>query len=103
MYEAPIKLMQRQLEIKEENGILQAVKEVGVVVDKEELIKALRYDRGQYDKGYSDGIKDFAEMLEDLSTERLMYEGYGETILENIILCTDVDNLVKEMMEGGVE
>lgn len=28
---------------------------MGIYVDKEELIKALRYDRQQYDKGYADG------------------------------------------------
>lgn len=44
-------------------------------------------------------IKEFAERLEDLSTERLLCEGYGETKLENIIICTDIDNLIKEMTE----
>ena len=29
--------------------------DVGVYVDKEELIKALKYDREQYQKGYEDG------------------------------------------------
>ena len=38
-----------------ENMIFSAVLKVGITVDKEELIKALRYDRGQYDKGYIDG------------------------------------------------
>lgn len=35
--------------------IMTAVMKVGVEVDKEELIRALRFDRGQYQKGYSDG------------------------------------------------
>lgn len=38
-----------------ENMIFSAVLKVGITVDKEELIKALRYDRGQYEKGYVDG------------------------------------------------
>ncbi len=37
--------------------IYRAVLDVGVNVDKEELEKALRYDRGQYEKGYTDGLK----------------------------------------------
>ena len=37
-----------------EGEIYKAVMNVGVNVDKEELIKALQYDRGQYQKGYKD-------------------------------------------------
>ena len=38
--------------------VLKTVREVGVNVNKEELIKALKYDRGQYEKGYADGQRD---------------------------------------------
>lgn len=31
---------------------------MGLDVNREELMKALRYDRGQYDKGYADGCRD---------------------------------------------
>ena len=37
-----------------EGEIYKAVMNVGVNVDKEELLKALQYDRGQYQKGYKD-------------------------------------------------
>ena len=37
--------------------IYQAVLNVGFDVNREELEKALRYDRGQYEKGYADGLK----------------------------------------------
>ena len=37
--------------------IYSRVLAVGVDVSKEELEKALRYDRGQYEKGYADGLK----------------------------------------------
>lgn len=36
--------------------IMKAVREVGVIVDKEELLKALQYDRLQYRKGYADAL-----------------------------------------------
>ena len=42
---------------------LQAIQKVGIKVDKDELVKALAYDRGQYEKGYADGIMAFAEGL----------------------------------------
>jgi len=43
---------------------VSACMKVGVKVDKDELIKALRYDRGQYEKGYQDGIRDSAGELQ---------------------------------------
>ena len=38
--------------------VLTACFDVGVKLDKAELIKALEYDRDQYEKGYRDGKKD---------------------------------------------
>lgn len=37
--------------------VFRAVEEVGIEVDRDELIKALAYDRGQYEKGYGDGYR----------------------------------------------
>lgn len=55
MYESPIEIIQKDIVMKQENDIYQAILEQGIVVDKEELIRALQYDRGQYEKGYRDG------------------------------------------------
>jgi Zn-finger nucleic acid-binding protein len=41
-----------------ESEICKAVQKVGVNVDKDELIKALQYDRAQYQKGYNDRDKE---------------------------------------------
>lgn len=54
-YESPIDMIYGQMRIETENAICKAVQEVGINVDKEELIKALQYDREQYQKGYKDG------------------------------------------------
>lgn len=54
MYKSPIEIIYGEMETQMEGMILKAVQKVGVDVDKEELICALRYDRGQYDKGYQD-------------------------------------------------
>lgn len=35
--------------------IMEAVLQTEIKVDKQELIRALNYDRGQYEKGYKDG------------------------------------------------
>lgn len=61
MYESPIQITQigeqigTELVEQEEEYIFSVVKRIYVDVDKDELVKALAYDRGQYDKGYFDG------------------------------------------------
>ena len=44
--------LEREMDI--ESTILKAIEKVGVNIDKDELIRALRYDRNQYQKGYDD-------------------------------------------------
>ena len=56
MYESPITLIATEVQMKMENDTLQAVQRYGIDVDKDELMKALNYDRGQYDKGFKDGV-----------------------------------------------
>lgn len=65
MYESPITLLRTQTDnfVKEVNEktdevIFKAVVNVFPQVNKEELIKALEYDRGQYIKGYQDRDKE---------------------------------------------
>ena len=58
MYESPIEVIQGELETQLEGEILKAVHRVGVTVDRDELIRALRYDREQYQKGFDDARED---------------------------------------------
>ena len=39
-----------------ENNILRAVQQQDIHVDKHELLRALQYDRSQYEKGYEDAM-----------------------------------------------
>lgn len=57
MYESPIKIFQEQLKLQMEGDILKAVQAKEIVVDKEELLKALEFDRNQYEVGFTDGFK----------------------------------------------
>ena len=78
-YESPIMVTVQEMstmcnEVIDDH-VLQVVKKIGVVVDKEELIKAIQYDRGQYEKGYADGKADgcrFKEALEAI----VWYDGH---------------------------
>lgn len=58
MYKSPIELiiseMQTNLVEEKERRILKGVQNIGINVDKDELVKALAYDRDQYKKGYAD-------------------------------------------------
>ena len=60
MYKSPIELIESDFKIKIEDDIYKAVQHVGINVDKTELLKALKYDRNQYDKGYQEGY-DYAK------------------------------------------
>lgn len=63
-YMSPISLSVERItqDVREsqEANVLRAVMHCGINVDREELIKALAYDRDQYQKGFSDGY-DFAQ------------------------------------------
>lgn len=59
MYQSPISIyetaMQTVMEQKENAIVAKVQTALGVQVGKEELLRALQYDRGQYEAGYKDG------------------------------------------------
>ena len=74
MYEAPIELsimqddgviekIKMKMAEAQDNYVYECITNVGVNVDKEELIKALQYDREQYKKGYADGVIELGNRL----------------------------------------
>lgn len=54
MWESPINAIYEAQQNAFDGAVLSAVMKVGIDVNKEELIKALAYDRQQYEKGYAD-------------------------------------------------
>ena len=63
MYESPIQRIisdiQTQMQKDEEKQLMATItQKIDYEVDRDELIKALQYDRKQYDKGYIDGKRD---------------------------------------------
>ena len=66
MYESPIKIIESTIDsfskaiIKQKDDAIFAEiqSSFGVDLDREELIRALQYDRNQYDKGHADGKAD---------------------------------------------
>lgn len=102
MYKAPIEIcrtiediIQKVVE-ETDNQVYEAVCRVGVNVDKEELIKALRYDREQYAKGYADGVREFAEKLKQSAFDCDVSLGYGNGCYVKAVTTIEIDNLAKE-------
>lgn len=62
MYESPIDVLiedvRMQIVESVDEKVYQAVVNVGISVEKEELLRALQYDRQQYEAGYADGVAD---------------------------------------------
>ena len=109
MYESPITVtiadIVTDIVKKQEAQIFRAVQNVGINVDSAELIKALAYDRGQYQKGFSDGVKEFWNRLMVEAKKKVDYytpEGCDQ-YFRNGTLCGYVamkeagEGLIKEM------
>ena len=103
MYESPINIVEKSEEINSslsemlDNYVMSVIRSYGVDVDKEELVKALKYDREQYDKGFKDGFE-YGVETEGLKYERGQYskgymDGYEHGIevgkRENTNPCSD--------------
>ncbi len=68
MYESPINIIESavtELQKQQEEGVFRLIRNYGITVDRDELLKALAYDRNQYDKGYDDGVREFIDRLKD--------------------------------------
>lgn len=101
-YQSPISQIYKDVEYKfkedMENKTMEAIHHFGISVDKEELIKALQYDRNQYDKGYSDGRASMIEEFEDIKADLLNLEfnfHYDWATTKHII--DIIDNHIKKL------
>ena len=60
MYKSPIEIIMEDALFRFETELadhtVNAVSKYGIHVDKDELIRALQYDRDQYNKGFMDGL-----------------------------------------------
>lgn len=104
-YESMIKIIQDKARLQVEEEILRAVTQCEIKVDKEELINALKYDRHQYQVGYKDGIKEFAEHLKEHSCSYDLdnyhsFNGIDVEYLDGFVEEMQAD--VPDMNVGGV-
>lgn len=92
MWESPIDIIYneahnqiKQYVEEQERTIVKAIQSVGVNVDKDELVRALMYDRQQYEKGYADAK---AEHQWIPCSERLPEEG------EIVLTQANIENMI---------
>ena len=101
MYESPINVIISKLCTQFESDCMKSVQSYGFDVDKEELAKALNYDRKQYEKGHTDGynkaiddlLEDANEMAIEVDTGNYTMKAIGMGLLEHIA----------EQLKGGGE
>ena len=86
MYESPIKIIESKIDsfsnaiIKQKDDAIFAEiqSSFGVELDRGELIRALQYDRDQYDKGYSNGKRDaMGELVRCKDCKHFIQEEHG--------------------------
>lgn len=82
MYTSPIEVIYGDIETKFEDCMLKVIQDCGIRVNKDELIKALGYDRDQYAKGYEDG---YYEGLKRALREEMTMKRYEKMSKEEII------------------
>ena len=89
-YEPPITLYMNKIQTQIEDNCLKAVQSYGFNVDKDELKKALEYDRNQYDKGYAAARKKYERPSGEWSNES-----------KDSLLCSACGNRVYKPFIGG--
>ena len=94
-YQSPIEVIIGQMRLEQENNIFKAIRDCGINVDKDELIKALEYDRAQYEQGYINGYKTKAsEVAEEIFAEiEKIIDTYGDEY--GTMLVIDEDGLAE--------
>lgn len=101
MYESPIKIIEdisREVTDAFEAHVYQCVLRYGVEVDKEELVKALSYDRHMYEKGYEDGFADGKRFAQNASRPK------GEWIVtqDGMLACSNcLENPTNRIIING--
>lgn len=82
MYESPIKMIYEDIKNEQENDVYKVIMSYGIDVDKDELLRALNYDRRQYEAGYRDGVIDVINHLKD---KYIFREEYLDDLVEDLL------------------
>lgn len=96
MYKSPIEIDYGEVVFersdKTEENLFRCIQNISINVDKQELLKALAYDRDQYEAGYADAKSEIVHCAEcDNRTEKsgvcLIWSKFGSIIPEDDCFC----------------
>lgn len=111
MYKSPIQIyidnLRKSLNYEFDEQCMKAVVKLGFDVDKNELIKALKYDRNQYQKGYQDCIDEKVKFLEkalDIAIKDLCFSVKGADACNSLeVLYVGVRDRIMEQARKEVQ
>lgn len=101
MYESPVEIMYGAMKSEIEGAVYKAIQDVGIKVDKEELLRALMYDRQQYETGFKDGMKNaLLKIAADANAKEVEICLLHHMKWEDDGCCLDCVECVKRHLEG---
>lgn len=96
IYKSPIQLVMGEMRTEYENKTMKVIQSYGIDVDKEELTKALNYDRQQWEEGYKAAVHNILEKCKELEAEHCAE--YGAPIIEAY---ADAFGELEDILRGG--
>lgn len=96
MYKSPIEVITEEMKLFYDGDVVRAVQKHDIDVDKEELLKALKYDREQYEKGFKCGVVAFAGYLKEHSFKYDPGNGFSFDAID----ADELDDYVKRFLEA---
>ncbi len=95
-YQSPIEIIAKEVQTKIENDCVALCQQYGFHIDKDELSRALSFDRNQYDKGFKDGydqaLNEIKELTEKIETYKNAYRIMSDA-LENEVTKYEKNNM----------
>ena len=99
-YESPIELIYNDIVPTFDDNIVRIVQNIGINVNRIELLKALRYVRRQYTQGFIDGRQ---VGKEDAINAFADYQIEWLTAHNDIELCEEEENLIVRFIKDTAE
>ena len=99
MYESPIEVSMtldhivKEAQKKADDCVFDYVFNIGINVDKDELIKALKYDREQYSKGFKDAL----QKLREKCNEHQDFHKGDDGVFKGWISMENLDRVIDDM------
>lgn len=101
MYKSPIDIVMGGLKTEMDGEVLKAVQSYDINVDKEELIKALKNDRNQYEKGLKEGQDDALQYVIERGERLLQCETMIPDMAVGISLILGIAKAKQEELRRG--